>query len=46
MRALLSSSVLWRVAGGFAFGTVLTLGCGLSSNPAPIAAGTGLEIVS
>ncbi len=46
MRAFLTSSLFWRMAGGFAFGTVLTLGLGLQPDAAPVSTTPGLEIVS
>ena len=42
MTTMISSPLLWRVLGGFAFGTALTLGLGtLGDAPQPL---TGVQV--
>ena len=46
MATVMSSPLLWRVIGGFAFGTILTLGLGTLGHAPPPSTGVQLEVRS
>ncbi len=46
MSVFFSSPLLWRMLGGFAVGTVLTLGLGVVGEPAAPPSGVTLEVQS
>ncbi len=46
MTTMMASPLLWRVLGGFAFGTILTLGLGALGDAPPPPTGVQMELAS